>query len=86
MVDFEKFPGTQRKGAAIDSSIEDMALWDERERIAKWLYNNSARCLAPWDNGPPWDTLSERDRKPWREMAYAEMQSPDNQPRNKDTK
>lgn len=73
MADLEKFPGAQREGTGIDSTIEDLSLWDERERIAKRLYAAAQRRVKPgtwW----AWEELNERTRKPWREMAYAEMQ------------
>jgi hypothetical protein len=67
-----KFPGTDRVGSG-STSLEDMGLWEERERIAKRLYKKSIHN----NSFAGWDDLNERQRKPWLKLAEAEMKAAD---------
>lgn len=67
-----KFPGSG--GQQSDSTMEGLALWDERERIAKRLYSKaSSHDLEEGSKTTAWDDLDEDARKPWLKQAHAQM-------------
>jgi hypothetical protein len=75
----DKFPGTDRKGVGISTSIEDLGMWDEREAIAERLYDESTANdpVIHCNRFPSWGELNEESRKPWRAKAYRQMIDPD---------
>ena len=72
-----KFPGSE-SGHGGDL-MADMGLWEERECIAKRLYEEAMpkdpQIQAFEVRYPAWDALDEPARKPWLYKARQEMKA-----------